>query len=137
MATSRVGRRSMHHAERTHHAPMLRGRHQIADHGERPRLCASVGVDERPGRRAEARAPDRIAHQLRATVMLLVKQLVGECGVGADVLNGRIEAAAELEGVLALVKRMPCVRMVIDFPQVRSLLARSKVRTRDTGAPSS
>jgi len=39
---------------------------------------------------------DRIAHQLRATVMLLVKQLVGECGVGADVLNGRIEAAADL-----------------------------------------
>lgn len=39
---------------------------------------------------------DRIAHQLRTTVMLLVSKLVGECGVGADVLNARIEAAAEL-----------------------------------------
>ncbi|MCP3734984.1 flagellar assembly protein FliH [Sphingomonas sp. RP10(2022)] len=39
---------------------------------------------------------DRIASQLRATVLLLVGKLVGECGVGADVLNGRIEAAAEL-----------------------------------------
>lgn len=34
------------------------------------------------------------------------------------------EAAAELEGVLALLERTPCVRMVIDFPQVRPLLAR-------------
>lgn len=39
---------------------------------------------------------DRIAQQLRATVMLLVGKLVGECGVGADMLNGRIEAAAEM-----------------------------------------
>ncbi len=39
---------------------------------------------------------DRIAHQLRTTVMMLVSKLVGECGVGADMLNARIEAAAEL-----------------------------------------
>lgn len=39
---------------------------------------------------------DRIAHQLRQTVLLLVNKLVGECGVTADVLNGRIAAAAEL-----------------------------------------
>lgn len=36
------------------------------------------------------------------------------------------EAAAELEGVLKSLERMPCVRMVIDFPQVRSLLTRSE-----------
>jgi ATP/maltotriose-dependent transcriptional regulator MalT len=34
------------------------------------------------------------------------------------------EAAAELEGVLALLERTPCVQMVIDFPQVRPLLVR-------------
>ncbi|GAA0658938.1 flagellar assembly protein FliH [Sphingomonas insulae] len=39
---------------------------------------------------------DRIAGQLRQTVLLLVNKLVGECGVTADVLNGRIEAAAEM-----------------------------------------
>ncbi|MGP7796529.1 FliH/SctL family protein [Sphingomonas sp. CLY1604] len=38
---------------------------------------------------------DRIAHQLRSTVLLLVNKLVGECGVAPAVLNGRIEAAAE------------------------------------------
>ncbi len=39
---------------------------------------------------------DRIATQLRQTVLLLVNKLVGECGVTAGVLNGRIAAAAEL-----------------------------------------
>lgn len=39
---------------------------------------------------------DRIAGQLRATVLLLVNRLVGECGVSPAVLTARIEAAAEL-----------------------------------------
>jgi len=36
------------------------------------------------------------------------------------------EAAAGLEVVLASLERMPCERMVIDFPEMRSLLARSE-----------
>jgi len=36
------------------------------------------------------------------------------------------EAVAELAGVLTLLEDMSCVRMVIDFPQVRSLLTRSE-----------
>lgn len=39
---------------------------------------------------------DRIAGQLRQTVLLLVGRLVGECGVAPAVLNGRIEVAAEM-----------------------------------------
>lgn len=39
---------------------------------------------------------DRIASQLRQTVLLLVNKLVGECGVAPAVLNGRIEVAAEM-----------------------------------------
>ena len=39
------------------------------------------------------------------------------------------EAATELEGVLASVERMPYERMVVDFPQVRPLLVRSKSAT--------
>lgn len=39
---------------------------------------------------------DRIATQLRQTVLHLVTRLVGEIGVSADLLTGRVEAAAEL-----------------------------------------
>ncbi len=39
---------------------------------------------------------DRIAQQLRETVLLLVRRVVGEVGVSAELLAGRIEAAAEL-----------------------------------------
>lgn len=39
---------------------------------------------------------ERIARQLRQTVMLLVTRLVGETGVAAEVLTRRIEAAADL-----------------------------------------
>ncbi|WBH15670.1 FliH/SctL family protein [Sphingomonas radiodurans] len=39
---------------------------------------------------------DRIAQQLRQTVLHLVSRLVGEVGVSADLLTGRVEAAAEL-----------------------------------------
>ena len=53
---------------------------------------------------------DRIATQLRQTVLLLVNKLVGECGVSAAVLGGRIEAAAELlaeAGESALLRLHP------------------------------
>ena len=39
------------------------------------------------------------------------------------------EAVSELEGVLALLERTPCVRMVIDFPQVRRVLMRCEGAT--------
>ncbi|QNE32818.1 flagellar biosynthesis protein FliH [Sphingomonas sp. NBWT7] len=39
---------------------------------------------------------DRIAAQLRQTVLHLVTRLVGEVGISADLLAGRVEAAAEL-----------------------------------------
>jgi flagellar assembly protein FliH len=39
---------------------------------------------------------DRIARQLRQTVMLLVAKLVGEAGVSADLLTARVAAATDL-----------------------------------------
>lgn len=39
---------------------------------------------------------DRIAAQLRQTVLFLVSKLVGEVGIAPDVLAGRIETAADL-----------------------------------------
>ena len=39
---------------------------------------------------------DRVAAQLRQTVLFLVSKLVGEVGIAPDVLAGRIETAAEL-----------------------------------------
>ena len=39
---------------------------------------------------------DRVARQLRQTVLFLVAKIVGESGVAPDVLAGRIEAATEL-----------------------------------------
>lgn len=39
---------------------------------------------------------DRIARQLRQTVLFLVAKIVGETGVAPDVLAGRVEAATEL-----------------------------------------
>ena len=39
---------------------------------------------------------ERVAHQLRQTVLFLVAQLVGDTGVSPERLTGRIEAAAEL-----------------------------------------
>lgn len=39
---------------------------------------------------------DRVAQQLRQTVLFLVAKLVGESGVAPDVLAGRIEAATDL-----------------------------------------
>ncbi len=51
-------------------------------------LAAALGTD-----RVDR---DRIAMQLRQTVLLLVGKLVGEIGVAPDLLAGRIEAATEL-----------------------------------------
>ena len=39
---------------------------------------------------------ERVARQLRQTVLLLVAKIVGEAGVADDVLAGRVEAATEL-----------------------------------------
>ncbi|VVT20694.1 Flagellar biosynthesis protein FliH [Sphingomonas sp. EC-HK361] len=39
---------------------------------------------------------DRIARQLRQTVLLLVTRVIGETGVSGDLLAGRIEAAADM-----------------------------------------
>ncbi len=39
---------------------------------------------------------DRVATQLRQTVLLLVGKLVGEIGISPDLLAGRIESATEL-----------------------------------------
>lgn len=39
---------------------------------------------------------DRVARQLRQTVLFLVAKIVGETGVAPDMLAGRIEAATEL-----------------------------------------
>jgi flagellar assembly protein FliH len=39
---------------------------------------------------------DRIARQLRQTVMLLVAKLVGEAGVSAELLAARVAAATDL-----------------------------------------
>lgn len=39
---------------------------------------------------------DEVARHLRQTVLLLVSKIVGETGVAADILAGRVEAATEL-----------------------------------------
>ncbi|ONF96789.1 FliH/SctL family protein [Sphingomonas jeddahensis] len=52
-------------------------------------VAASLKSDERVDR-------ERIARQLRQTVLHLVTRLVGETGVSADLLAGRVEAASDL-----------------------------------------
>jgi flagellar assembly protein FliH len=52
-------------------------------------VMAALKSDDRVDR-------DRIADQLRQTVLHLVTRLVGEIGVSGDLLAGRVEAAAEL-----------------------------------------
>lgn len=52
-------------------------------------VAASLKSDERVDR-------ERIARQLRQTVLHLVTRLVGEAGISADLLAGRIEAASDL-----------------------------------------
>lgn len=51
-------------------------------------LAAALGTDRLDR--------DRVATQLRQTVLLLVAKLVGEIGVSPDLLAGRIETATEL-----------------------------------------
>ena len=76
---------------------------------------------------------DRIANQLRQTVLLLVNRLVGECGVTADVLNGRIEAAAEM---LADASESALLRLnPDDLPLVEGSLPKSIFAAGDAAVP--
>lgn len=52
-------------------------------------IAAALKSDERIDR-------ERIARQLRQTVLHLVTRLVGEAGISADLLAGRVEAASDL-----------------------------------------
>jgi len=74
---------------------------------------------------------DRIASQLRQTVLLLVNKLVGECGVTAQVLNNRIEAAAEM---LADASESALLRLhPDDLPLVEASLPKSIFAAGDAG----
>lgn len=76
---------------------------------------------------------DRIAGQLRATVLLLVNKLVGECGVTAEVLNGRIAAAAEM---LADASESALLRLnPEDMPLVEGELPKSIFAVGDAALP--
>lgn len=76
---------------------------------------------------------DRIATQLRQTVLLLVNKLVGECGVTATVLNGRIEAAAEM---LADASESALLRLnPDDLPLVDGSLPKSIFAAGDASLP--
>ena len=69
---------------------------------------------------------DRIAGQLRQTVLLLVNKLVGECGVAPAVLTARIEAAAELlaeAGESALLRLHPDDLPLVDGALPKSIFA--------------
>ncbi|QNA85745.1 flagellar biosynthesis protein FliH [Sphingomonas sp. So64.6b] len=62
--------------------------------GERDRallaeLAAALRADDRLDR-------ERMARQLRQTVLFLVSRLVGEVGIAPDILAGRIDAAADI-----------------------------------------
>lgn len=67
-------------------------------------LAAAAAAEGRDQALAEAIAQtlsgrvdrDRVALQLRQTVLFLVAKIVGETGVAPDVLAGRVEAATEL-----------------------------------------
>lgn len=56
-------------------------------------LLASIATGLADGRRIDR---ERIARQLRQTVMVLVTRLVGEAGISADLLAERVDTAAEL-----------------------------------------
>ena len=69
---------------------------------------------------------DRIATQLRQTVLLLVNKLVGECGVSAAVLGSRIEAAADMladAGESALLRLHPDDLTLVDGSLPKSIFA--------------
>lgn len=56
-------------------------------------LLASIATALADGRRIDR---ERIARQLRQTVMFLVARLVGEAGISADLLAERVDTATEL-----------------------------------------
>ncbi|MGK6318454.1 FliH/SctL family protein [Sphingomonas sp. DT-204] len=67
---------------------------QAAADAERDRaLAEAIGAALAGGDRLDR---ERIARQLRETVMLLVSRLVGEAGVSGELLAARIDAAVEL-----------------------------------------
>jgi len=67
---------------------------EMTANAERDRaLLADLGAALRSEDRLDR---ERIARQLRQTVLFLVARLVGEAGVSADLLAGRIEAAADM-----------------------------------------
>lgn len=64
-----------------------------ADAGRDRALIDALGAALGKGDRFDR---ERIARDLRQTVLLLVSRMVGEAGVSADLLAGRVEAAVEL-----------------------------------------
>lgn len=94
----------------------------------RPLLAAEVFSGSRDG---------RLEQLLRRFVSMLSKNEVRFTEMQARMLlvlhlqnvGREDEAVAELEGVLTLLERTPCVRMVIDFLQVRRLLMRCEGAT--------
>lgn len=69
---------------------------------------------------------ERIARQLRQTVLMLVSKLVGECGVSAAVLGSRIETAAELladASESALLRLNPADLPLVDGGLPKSIFA--------------
>ncbi|WP_375422168.1 flagellar biosynthesis protein FliH [uncultured Sphingomonas sp.] len=74
---------------------------------------------------------DRIARQLRQTVLFLVTRLVGEVGVSADLLGERVELAAELladSAESALLRLNPA-----DVPLVEGKLPKTVFAAGDMG----
>ncbi len=66
----------------------------ITEAGQRDQVLLSGLIEQlQAGDRIDR---DKIAQQLRETVMMLVRRVVGEVGVSADLLAGRIETASEL-----------------------------------------
>ena len=94
----------------------------------RPLLAAEVFSGSRDG---------RLEQMLRGFLAVLLKNEVRFTEMQARMLlvlhlqnvEREDEAVTELEHVLALLERTPCVRMVIDFVQVRRLLMRCEGAT--------
>lgn len=69
---------------------------------------------------------DRMARQLRQTVLFLVSKLVGEIGIAPDILTRRIDAAAEMladEAESALLRVHPDDVALLDGKLPRSVFA--------------
>lgn len=76
-------------AEGVAHALELHAQNGERDAALLANIVAALGDANRIDR-------ERIARQLRQTVLFLVSKLVGEIGVAGDLLAGRIEAAADM-----------------------------------------